>query len=203
MRGLFKPKGEIFQRFSKHWHFSPLSQNPSAGPLTSVDDYDSDSYTLHITGIFTFGSFATETGLTHTYKPSSPPSREELQPMKWRFMDDIVYGSADLSAFAKGEKDVGRPDLRHVAGFKDQRPLDFVSIPYWCDMITPPAMMLGPAVLGGQVWVPTMQMEVLFKAVPRGKEVFCNFISRYVINGRDEMDGEIFDEDGNLLALTR
>jgi hypothetical protein len=70
-------------------------------------------------------------------------------------------------------------------------------------MIVPPPMNLGPTVLGGEVWAPTMQMELIFKGVPTGKEVMCNFISRYIMNGRYEMDGELFDEDGKLVALTR
>lgn len=156
-----------------------------------------------MTGIFTFGNFANEEGVNHIYKPSSPPSRETLESTEYRFMNDLVNVSADRSAFSTDEKVIGRPELHHVIGFKDERPIDLVSIPFWCDMIIPPAMMLGPAALGGPVWVPTMQMEVLFKAIPKGKEVFCKFISRYIINGREEMDGELFDEDGTLIALTR
>ncbi|KAH8549655.1 thioesterase-like superfamily-domain-containing protein [Umbelopsis sp. PMI_123] len=179
------------------------SKNAADGFVESIENYNPDSYTLNVTCIFTFGNFAAESGVTHIYKPSLPPVREELQPMTWRFMRDVVEGEADLSVFPTKETDTGRPELRHIARFKDQRPVDFVSLPFWCDMIVPPAMILGPSVLGGQVWVPTMQMELIFKSVPKGKEVFCNFVSRYIINGRDEMDGEIFDADGNLLALTR
>ncbi|KAG2185984.1 hypothetical protein INT43_002422 [Umbelopsis isabellina] len=179
------------------------TKDSKAPELTSAKDYDPEDYTHNITSILTFGNFAAEEGVTHIYKPAEPPAREELQPMAWRFMNHVLQGSADQRSFVKNKGDIGKPELRHVVGFKDKRPIDFVSIPYWCDMIVPPAMLLGPTALGGEVWVPTMQMEVLFKGVPKGKEIFCNFISRYIVNGRDEMDGEIWDEDGTLLALTR
>ena len=123
--------------------------------------------------------------------------------MRWRFMNDVVEGESDLSVFSTNKEVPGRPELRHVARFKDQRPIDLTSLAYWCDMIVPPPMNLGPTILGGEVWAPTMQMELIFKGVPTGKEVMCNFISRYIMNGRYEMDGELFDEDGKLVALTR
>ncbi|KAG2189355.1 hypothetical protein INT44_004497, partial [Umbelopsis vinacea] len=198
---------EDMKRSSKGYCLSRVllkqPNDASAGPLESVDNYNPDAYTLNVTAIFTFGNFAAEQGVNHIYKPASPPVREELQTMRWRFMNDVVEGESDLSVFPANKEIPGRPELRHVARFKDQRPIDFTSLAYWCDMIVPPPMNLGPSILGGEVWAPTMQMELIFKAVPKGKEVLCNFISRYIINGRYEMDGEIFDEDGTLLALTR
>lgn len=68
--------------------------------------------------------------------------------------------------------------------------------------VTPPAM-LGWETLGGPSWCPTLQLEVQFKRPPTGKKVLSSIVARHIINSRFDCEGGIWDEDGNLLAITR
>ena len=78
-----------------------------------------------------------------------------------------------------------------------------IGIPYFCDFFVTPPMLLGWDYLGGPVWCPTMQLEVLFKRRPTGKEVLTSFVAPHIINGRFDCSGGVWDSDGNLFALTR
>ncbi len=52
-------------------------------------------------------------------------------------------------------------------------------------------------------WTPTVEMTVhLFDPQPR-EWLKCSFRTRFVTNGLLEEDGEIWDEGGNLVALSR
>jgi len=67
----------------------------------------------------------------------------------------------------------------------------------------PPAYYLGEEVLGGPCVYPTFTLEIQFKNLPKGQWVVGSFRSRFIKNGRNEIDGELWDEDGNLLCITR
>ncbi|KAL0092464.1 thioesterase-like superfamily-domain-containing protein [Phycomyces blakesleeanus] len=174
---------------------------------TNIDEYDPAMFNDKIQGVFTMGNMLNEQGVTVLHKPLTPPSRENLEPFKYIFMGDMVNSKIDHSMLPKSDNDgvqtPGTPEHHHLISFSDNRSVDFKSIPYWCDMFITPAANLGTDVWGGSIWCATMQMEIQFKRIPTGKEVLCSFITPHIMNSRLDLDGGIWDEDNNLLAVTR
>ena len=52
-------------------------------------------------------------------------------------------------------------------------------------------------------WVPTIEMSVNIRSLPKTPWVKACFRSRYITCGLVEEDGELWDEDGNILAISR
>lgn len=187
---------------------------------TTIDAYKSDGLIDKVHGIFTMGNMTTEKGRNHFHNSPKPPSRKDMVPYKYMFMSDYVTAYVDPSTFPRsgetGEPilkrsvadtatvDVpGKPELSQSMAFSDGRPVDLKSMAYWVDMILPPPALLGSTFWGGPIWCPTMQLEIQFKRIPDTKEVLCHFHVPHVINNRFDLDGEVFDSDGNILAVTR
>ncbi|KAI8639972.1 thioesterase-like superfamily-domain-containing protein [Parasitella parasitica] len=180
-----------------------LKQRVDLQPLTSLENYDPSQWQDKVQGIFTMGNMDNEKGPTHFYKNPLQPSTEHLEPYNYVFMGEFLNTTIDKSKFPKSDIEAGSPEVIHTMEFKDSRPIDFKSIPYWCDMFNPPPTLLGPAILNGPVWCPTMQLEIQFKRKPSGKRITGRYISPHIINGRFDMSGEIWNEQGEILAITR
>ncbi|KAI8388352.1 thioesterase-like superfamily-domain-containing protein [Radiomyces spectabilis] len=191
------------------------SKDPRSSTVpSSIDQYDPTIYVEKVHGIFTMGNMDNEQGVTHFHDAPKAPTKDTMVPYKYVFMGEFLTSKLDMSTAPRqpdgslatpksAEILPGKPEVSHSMQFSDGRPIDFKSMPYWCDMfITPPAL-LGPNILGGPVWCPTMQLEVQFKRVPSGKEILGHYKAPHIINGRFDLDGEVFDSEGNLLALTR
>ncbi|KAI8638295.1 thioesterase-like superfamily-domain-containing protein [Parasitella parasitica] len=180
-----------------------LKQRKDLQPLTSLDSYDPSQWQDKVQGIFTMGNMDNEQGPTHFYKNPSPPSDQHLEPYNYVFMGEFLETTFDMRSFPKSDTEAGKPEVTQTMGFKDGRPIDFKSIPYWCDMFLTPATLLGPAILDGPVWCPTMQLEVQFKRKPSGKRIRGHYVAPHIINGRFDISGEVWDEKGEILAITR
>ncbi|KAG1177850.1 hypothetical protein G6F70_002193 [Rhizopus microsporus] len=173
-------------------------------PLGSIDDYEPNEWIEKLHSIITMGNMNSEKGLTMFTNSPQPPSTEHLVPFKYRWMGEHVNAKFDVRNASK-EDFIGRPEVTQLIGFSDGRPVDSKSIPYYCDMfITPPAL-ISEEVHGGPIWCPTMQMEVQFKAKVKKdtSQILAHFLAPNIINNRFDIDGQIWDEDGTLLALTR
>lgn len=184
-----------------------IIQVPSQTPIISIDDYNPSDYNeQRVHAIATFGDYATENGLTLLTDPTVPPSRSTFTLTEFTAgnsaMGPLIVWKPDLSYFAT-EITPGKPIVNHSIAFADGRKPDVWSMPYFADMFFPPPGLLGADTLGGDSWFPTMQMEVQFKNVPVGKDLVCTFKSRHIINGRFDIDGELWDEEGTLVATTR
>jgi len=82
--------------------------------------------------------------------------------------------------------------------FKNERPFDFLSILLIADSF-PPAVLStqGPA------WVPSLEFSVNIRSIPKTKLLKCLFRTRFITCGMLEEDGEIWDQNGELVAISR
>ncbi|KAI8093590.1 thioesterase-like superfamily-domain-containing protein [Halteromyces radiatus] len=188
---------------------------------TSIHDYNSEDFITKVHGLFTMGNMETEQGRTYYHKNPKAPSRDKLVPTNYFIMGDLVNAKVDPSTFPRmadtgdlisersSSKDnhetvAGQPELSQCMSFADGRPIDMKSLAYWSDMFLTPPFLLGPSFWGGNIWCPTMELSIQFKGIPSNtSEILAHFKVPHIINNRFDLDGELFDGDGNLLALTR
>lgn len=180
-----------------------LKQTKDLKSLKSIESYNPSEWLDKVQCIFTMGNMDQEQGVTHYHKNPTPPTLDHLTPYHYTFMGEFLDCKFDLGNFPKDDQTPGKPQITQTMAFKDGRPIDFKSIPYWCDMFITPPILLGPAVLDGPIWCPTMQLEVQFKRKPTGKSIIAHFEANHIINGRFDVTGDIWNEKGEILALTR
>ena len=83
--------------------------------------------------------------------------------------------------------------------FRDDRPFDVISILLISDSFPAPAL----ASQGKVAWVPTIEFSVSVRNVPRTEWLKCVYRTRFINCGVLEDDGQIWDEDGELIAISR
>ncbi len=83
--------------------------------------------------------------------------------------------------------------------FVDGREPDVWALALFADSFPPSIFELLP----GQSWVPTLELTVHVRAVPAPGWVRARFRTRYVTSGFFEEDGELWDSEGRLVALSR
>ena len=83
--------------------------------------------------------------------------------------------------------------------FKDDRPFDQLSILLLADAFPPPVL----ASQGIIAWVPTIEMSVNIRTIPKSRWLKCVFRSHFITGGFVEEDGELWDEEGELVAISR
>ena len=83
--------------------------------------------------------------------------------------------------------------------FKHDRPFCMASIALIADSF-PPAVL---ATQGMIAWVPTIEFSVNIRNIPQTKWLKCLFRTRFINCGLVEEDGEIWDEEGIIIALSR
>jgi hypothetical protein len=69
----------------------------------------------------------------------------------------------------------------------------------FADSMAPPVF----TVFGPLQWVPTLELSVQLRAVPAPGPIQARFRSRYLSDGVVEEDGELWDCEGRLVALSR
>jgi len=84
-------------------------------------------------------------------------------------------------------------------GFKRQRPYDIAAVLLAADAFPPPIF----ASQGMVAWVPTLELSVNVRSLPTGGRLKCVFRSRFIDNGLLDEDGELWDEAGELVAISR
>ncbi len=83
--------------------------------------------------------------------------------------------------------------------FSDNRSHDVYGILLLADSFPPPVFVSQ----GMVAWVPTIEFSVNIRCVPKTRWLKSIFRTRYVTNGLLEEDGEVWDEHGNLVAISR
>ena len=92
-----------------------------------------------------------------------------------------------------------RAQLRGWIKFKDERPFDTPALLLIADSFPPPIFVTQ----GMVAWVPTLEMSVNIRNLPQTRWLKCVFRSRFLNGGMVEEDGEIWDENGELAAISR
>ncbi len=90
-------------------------------------------------------------------------------------------------------------ELRGWIKFKDDRPFDAEALMLIADAFPPPIFVSQ----GMVAWVPTLELSVNIRNLPETRWLKCVFRSRFLNGGMVEEDGEIWDEAGELVAISR
>ena len=151
----------------------------------------------------TFGDLDAMRGPTaiHAARPAFPPPDEcvrAIGPAAPPFMHQFdLRLTPETAAWA-----VSHPSgVAEAAGwirFADGREPDPACLPLMADAFPPTVFNVMPA-----AWVPTIELSVHVRGRPRPGWLQCRFGTRYLIDGYLEEDGEIWDSEGRLVALSR
>jgi acyl-CoA thioesterase len=91
-----------------------------------------------------------------------------------------------------------RAEIRGAIRFRDRRPPDVISLAAFADGFPPPSFAwMDPT------WLPTLELTLHIRARPVGEWLRGSFRTRFLFGGLLEEDGELWDEQGNLVALSR
>jgi len=83
--------------------------------------------------------------------------------------------------------------------FRESRPHDMLSVLQVIDSMPPAAF----ASQGVTAWVPTIELSVSIRNIPETEWLRCTLRTRHITCGLLEADAEVWDEDGNLAAISR
>lgn len=83
--------------------------------------------------------------------------------------------------------------------FENDRPWDAPAILLAADSFPPPVF----ASQGMIAWVPTIEFSVNIRGIPKTRWLKCLFRTHFIHNGILEEDGEIWDENDELVAISR
>ncbi|HEU4917895.1 MAG TPA: thioesterase family protein [Acidimicrobiia bacterium] len=103
----------------------------------------------------------------------------------------------DAGPFQGRPSGVGR--VRGWFRLHDREPIDAFTLLLVADAF-PPAVFNADLPLA---WTPTLEMTTQVRAVPAEGWLRCRFSTRFVSGGLLEEDGEIWDESGRLVAISR
>jgi hypothetical protein len=92
-----------------------------------------------------------------------------------------------------------KSEIRGWIRFKEERPFDSLSIFLIIDSFPPPVL----ASHGIVAWVPSIEFSVNIRNVPKTKWLKGVFRTCFVDSGILEEDGEIWDGNGGLVAISR
>jgi acyl-CoA thioesterase len=156
----------------------------------------------------TFGDLTASTGpdLVTAVAPQLPPP-EECVPLADRRPEGMadtprIHARFDMRLDPSvGWPTGARSGAARIAGwtrFADGRPPDVWSLLLFADAF-PPAVF--DAVPSG--WVPTVELTVHLRARPEPGWLRAEFRTRVLRNGMLEEDGELWDESGQMVAMSR
>ncbi len=93
----------------------------------------------------------------------------------------------------------GRSEQRGWIAFAEQRPHDIFSILLFADSFPPP-IFVSRGMVG---WVPTIELSINLRKMPETRWLKFSLRTRFITCGMVEEDGEIWDEKGNLVSISR
>jgi len=156
----------------------------------------------------TFMDFKKSGKSANRYEKEAPdmPAREEclsfpVLPGYTLFNHMNMLLAPSCAGWLKGEKGTlsSRSEQKGWIKFKDDRPGDVLSLLLMADSFPPPVL----ASHGMVAWIPTVEYSVSVRALPDTKWIKAVFRSHYLTRNIVEEDGELWDENGKLLAISR
>lgn len=93
----------------------------------------------------------------------------------------------------------GKGEISGWSRFADREPIDPFGVLVVADAY-PPAVFNSGSAVG---WVPTVELTVQIRAYPAPGWLATRFVTDHITRGYLEEDGQIWDERGNLVALSR
>lgn len=154
-----------------------------------------------------FGTFAGESNecILESYETKSP---EITEPEKCLPVPEIpdytLFGQMDIrldpvcTGWLSGDLS-DRSETKGWIKFKDKRPFDALSILLIADSF-PPAVLASQGMVA---WVPTLEFSVNIRSLPTTTWLKGVFQTRFITCGLLEEDGEIWDQNGELVAISR
>lgn len=104
----------------------------------------------------------------------------------------------DDVAFTR-DRPSGQAVVRGWFGLLDDEPLTGIGVLVGADAFPPPVFNTELPI----AWTPTVELTVHVRARPASRRLACVFRTRFVAAGYLEADGELWDADGHLVALSR
>jgi acyl-CoA thioesterase len=137
---------------------------------------------------------------------SSPPEMADLEacvampPLpRFTFFNQMdVRLDPACAGWLQGEL-ADRLEQKGWVRFKEPRPYDMISALMIADAFPPPVL----AAYGMVAWVPTIELTVNVRNLPKTPWLKCAFRTRYIDGDILEEDGEVWDGNGELVALSR
>ena len=170
--------------------------------VTSVDLVQGERVTIN--SVITWGDLSSFTGPDGP--PLPPPDLPAAADMHRGFQmtPDSSFTEKfdylmppDIAQGASG-RPTGSAQAKGRMRFADGRPPDLLSMPLIADGF-PPAIFQ----LGHYGWAPTLELTIHFRAHPCPGWLTVDQRARHLVNGTFEEDCNIWDSNGNLVAMSR
>lgn len=118
--------------------------------------------------------------------------------------DNALFDHIDLrldpSCVGWVSGDLSEPsEFKGWVSFKKERKIDIPAILLFTDTFPPPVF----ASFGASAWVPTIELSVNVRKIPDTRILKGIFKSRFISGGLVEEDGELWDTNGELVAISR
>lgn len=162
---------------------------------------------VHVNGVFAeVGRPVPDEDLVNGEPPDLPAPEQcmSIEPAADSPLPPPFTGQVEIRAHPSdaagvtGDK-TGRAVMRGWFRLRDGEPLDAHAVVMAADSL-PPAIFNTPYPAG---WTPTVELSVQVREPRPQGWLACSFTTRFVTGGMLEEDGEIWDEQGRLVALSR
>ncbi|KND00106.1 uncharacterized protein SPPG_04448 [Spizellomyces punctatus DAOM BR117] len=161
----------------------------------------------------TYGNISEEQGPTRVIDPDRLPPPSECFPGSFgRRAPEAPKDKPHIGQKVEVLRDsqtlsTTKAERRQWIRFTDGRHPDLISLGFFADASGPLLTNFGKEWLGGECWFPTMEINIQFRAKPStttpGRWIGQSVNSRFITNGRHEVDVELYDENGDIVALAR
>lgn len=154
-----------------------------------------------------WGTFAAEkhSSLADRYE-SGPPELSALEecilvpaPPIHTLLGNLEMRLDLSSAGWLSGKTADRSEQKGWISFREERPYDAPAILLVADSFPPPVFVSHGLV----AWVPTIELSVNIRHIPQSRWLKFSLRSRFLTGGLVEADGEVWDEEGNLVSISR
>ena len=170
--------------------------------VTAVDLVQNGRVT--VTSLITWGDLSTFTGPSGPLRsPPSLPGDAEMQSGPQvggdsTFIERFDFLMPHEMAMGAAGRPTGKAEARGRMRFADGRPPDLMAVPVFADGFPPAVFQLGY-----YGWAPTLELTIHFRARPHPGWLTIDLAVRHLLAGTFEEDCNIWDSQGNLVAMSR